>query len=1433
MPLAAGLGGARPPAKPPATTPATASSKHNLKQLRQQAPATALAAIHNKDDDDQETTTDDSSDEEAALEMDGQELWTQTYCVTCDCLIEPGEGIAKPSTSNPTSSSSPLTHSTLKSRSGTIKARGSNASDTHPSHPHQPKAASATKSAAPPPLKRTHSAGRLHAKAGGGPLGPHKRTGSAGSRLNALSELRPTTKLHDDKPKSKSKSNSNSKPSGPNGHKSPAVSRPGSAASNRSQSNSSGPSSFKSNEALALAAANAHTSSDAPARNKKRGLLGGLGLTPAALKQEQDELAVKRKAPTPLYCSERCRLIDERRSTGLAELTQYMSQPLLPPAHSAWAPPLSPPQTWTRTASVSSIPPVNNTPDSECLCPECIDKYPDGCSAANVPSGASDTATESSVGFIYARGTVQKPRTASGRLITPLGLHPPGVTTEGYFPQYAPAYTMTPAAQNSPRVQPADTATYTDAAHISSIPARSSSAASAGNASTAGTEGSAISSESGSSLWEPRLKPQSIAGAPNATGSHTSMRNGFPAASRDSGIASGLSTNTATPAITPRQSMIVPSSSASHNVVRAARRLSVPSFAPTHEVDEEAQHASDLNRTASPAYTLPHRPASSRSKPSSLLLATSPLNLLDRASQHHAPPSVDLFSEHVGSPTARASLLSRSLASEHTLMGTSGITLMNQPTLASSHHTAQPQLQPSQDGLSTRRSSALSQSLSSHRTTEPSHWDAAMQRTDTDDSLSLAVGSLRLAQSRASAPLASAPRRNTDASESRPADMRRLSLFGVAGASQRRRNSNTASISSSNSGSNASGWLRSLSSAWLNWRTTTSPAPLQTDSDVLHSTDDSDEWPSRNSSSMPWRESNASHNSSTSARPSYAQNRASSLRNVSMEQSNMLYPTDISHQSTDDRKSAITPTQSLVAKPTIRRGRVPAYVSEIGQGGIPGDSSPAETKTEDGAAAAAAADPAQRLARARVDSFTRLTDADAAQKKASRRRSRDISVLPPLLAPISRSGSSTNLYGQVPRSGRAYSTGRAWTAGNTPQMYVGSAGSSHQQAILNGQPPHSPTLMRSPYHSSLALTQDAARAALSSSRPNSAAGYHSLPYSAGTSPRAKGLGWGAMTSIASPPSSSDMSAAAHAHQGGHRQSMSYGHAAAIATRQCINPGQKGQQHHHHHHHHHSGHQHQHQYAHQHQHQNPHSHHHHHGRHSHGHNHRGGSSGSDVQIAAGQADEQVTLGHVMSLGTMPTSAGQPVYGRHSTMPVTLHRSPTPSVPEDGGEMTSQDLTSGDFVSRPTSAMGAPNSRRHHRTSLMPPPRSRSSLGMHASRGGVQPLTSTDAGLVRASEDGTLASQHAEQHEPARPHEPARTWSYDQLSGLKTYPILQLPDRETHDVYDPAWGLDAGGLAKHLGQDRTNVSTNDVNTDGDGKRLQMGFQPHRKKLFYFDA
>lgn len=128
------------------------------------------------------------------------------------------------------------------------------------------------------------------------------------------------------------------------------------------------------------------------------------------------------------------------------------------------------------------------------------------------------------------------------------------------------------------------------------------------------------------------------------------------------------------------------------------------------------------------------------------------------------------------------------------------------------------------------------------------------------------------------------------------------------------------------------------------------------------------------------------------------------------------------------------------------------------------------------------------------------------------------------------------------------------------------------------------------------------------------------------------------------------------------------------------------------------------------------------------------------------------------------------------------------------------------------------------------------------------------MVAEDEVEESTTMHAPRpHHPSQAsvEQPHRTWSYDHLggNGLKTYPILQLPDRETHDVYDPGWGLGAGGLAKHLGATAapaarefapSGAKAAPAATDSTphlppnaNASVQKGFQPHRKKLFYFDA
>ena len=1346
-----------------------------------------LTALPPAIDDDEETTTDESSDEAAALEMDGQELWTQTFCANCDCLIEPGEGLASKQAEATANDSGMTTPSTgLKSRSGTIKARTSEDRAQHPSNADKPKESN------PSNLKRTHSAGRLHARGGVGPLAPHKRTGSAGSRLNALSELRPTTKLHPTTGEENGKGKSKAHEVGGKGRKSPALSRRGSSASTKSGNHSSGPSSIKSNEASVGPVVSS------TGKSKARSLLGGL--TPAALRQQQEELTQKKKAPAQLYCSERCRTIDEQRSAGLGELSQYLSQPLIPQAPAAWShapwsagPPAS---GWPRSTSMSSVPLplLVGTPDSECMCPECMDKYAEigSASGGTVPSGASDT-TESSSSYMYGRPrSGQKRRTASGRIVTPLNLHPPGAAPDGYFPVMTAPATRRPST-SSPRIRAGEGVPVADARSTGMPPRTSPSAGPVGSAGTVGTDTSTVSSASAASLWEPRLKKQAEPSKSNAR-ARSSTNTSVP----ENG--SGNTTVTGTPAITPR-----------HSVLASARHmpsLSVPILTPANKDEAEA------TTERSPAFS-----GSVKAEPS---LATSPLNLLSRSAHNHAAPTLDVWNEHVGSPSTKSSLLSRSLASEHTLMGgASGITLAGvsgghsaghghqrstSSTGASATASSQTANDPAVIGLDT---SAHGMGRSSSR---DAHGRARHNSMSEQNDLSLAVGSLKLAQSRSN-------HRHSFAEDGRRYS-RHMSLFGVGGATQDydHQQALSSSVSSSNSG-----WLKSISSAWNALRGVPPDAGYRRDSDsvVAVADDDLSEGYTRRPS-----EDAYSRRASTASRTSETRyGLAPWLRRGDLSMSG----TDTKSANVQDTE---TPTQSLVAKPTIRRGTVPAFAREIGQGDIPGEASdnlegqPSSIKSNVAQAGTGSLVDSRRQSVSLAD-VLEVSDEEEQRRRRRQerkdRRSREIHVLPPLLAPISRNSSSTNLYAHMPRSARGHV--RARTQSNTPQMVVGSAGSGSHSAHLPqrsttpslaayANAPSSPTVMRSPYPAD-------ARGFVSPTRPGSASGM----YSTGTSPRAKGLGWGAMTSMTpvAPPLGQQQQPAPFGSAGaahGLSTSIGYGHAAMLANRSIYNAAHAPGGTHGHHAHAHRQHHHQ---------------HHHHGHQSQRPSHavRHSTTGSNG----------LTLGHIGTLGVHPHGLGV-VAGRHSTMPSMMHRSPTPTVPEDGGEMSSHELTGCDMVARPNSAMA--QHHRHRNSLVPPPPRSRSSVGVHNLHGLTHAVTE---------------QPHHEQHHPAAVHasmSPSKhTWSYDALPGLKTYPLLQLPDRETHDVYDAGWGLGDGGLAKHLTgralneqqqqheaqqlqqqeqlyQQQSRAAEQGSRDARGSSQVQTGFAPaHRKKLFYFDA
>lgn len=441
---------------------------------------------NSKESESEETAfSDEDSDEDeaaAAFEMDGQELWTLNYCATCDCLIEPGQGVGvkKKKEESPIliSSRNSLPATALKSKSGTIKARPTSSEGAPPNN-----------------MKRTHSAGKLHAVGGAGVLGPHKRTGSAAGRLNALSELRPTTKLNGEtNNKSKAQVESDQ------GKKSPSLSRRNSTVSERSggnSANSSRPASPVSpTQGLSrLKKSRAHT----------------ITITP----NDEDLDGTKVKSAPALYCSERCQRIDEQRSSGLGELVYYLHQPA------------SPPSTWNVTSTNNNNNnnmgynnswfsrnltlgnQGRNSPGSECNCPECMDK---NSASGTVPSGASDT-TESSASYQYAPSG-RKQRTQSGRIMTPQNLVAPGGHGNDYF-----SYVVGPNGQRK---------------SISKGSQRSTLAME-----TASQEGSTISSESAvSEMWEPNVKPTR----------QSTMRS--PKSSRDSGTNGTATTGTVTPAAT-------------------------------------------------------------------------------------------------------------------------------------------------------------------------------------------------------------------------------------------------------------------------------------------------------------------------------------------------------------------------------------------------------------------------------------------------------------------------------------------------------------------------------------------------------------------------------------------------------------------------------------------------------------------------------------------------------------------------------------------------------------------------------------------------------------------------------------------------------------------------------------------------------------------
>lgn len=1119
-------------------------------------------------------TEDDDEDVQANLEMDGQDLWAQNYCSVCDCLIEPGSGVGsrRPSSAaagrpgGETASSAVATGAfrTLRGKTGTIKARPPSSDGPAP------------------PNGATPAYGQSHRM---------KRSSSGGSsRLNALSELKPTTKLSGDVKSSK-------------------TDRQFSNVSNKS-----------STAACSGEETPVSPSGSTLLRCRKGGLLGGL--TPAALKQQEQE-AMKAKAPPALYCSERCRDIDEQRqlsASGMAELSTYVSQQpyslgVASPLWQGQLPGLPEiPRAWPRPLSMTSLPAAFaqlglRTPESEsssCVCPDCLEKHS---GSGTVPSGASDTTEGSSIGFPYARsGAARKQRTQSGRILTPQNLIPPGAgaNDDGYFP--------------SPSFRPFDCAE----GHNVDPPARTSSVASG--------ESSTRSSESCASLWEPQLSKRNDADVYEI---HSSQQSRMSMLSERSGTTMMGLHGAATP-------------------------------------EARSQHGSLATRPSSVAGSL-HK-------------GINPLLLLRNTSSdaRQSLASVDLSAEQAGSPggSRLAAAFGSSLNSEQTL-GTSAHTLVQRESSLRERRNI--------------RGRSLALDLHSVASQQYIHADGSIFPLNRGDE-----PASRLSQSLAG------PRGDA------------LATLRAAAHSQAGNRTNVDEARRCSSSSTLStGWLQSLSSAWCSLRQGSMPQLVfpEAQNDLAKASDAkklstpglrSDSL-SPNSGGPQGRAIDSRKWSKTSSSSDQASSSALSRSAASESLSRMLSAANLSSLATAPERKG---EAASVARPGASRGSVPAFASEIGHGRIPGEAADVD--------------------RASTGSIAPLDDEERRRRRKAEvrhQRSKDVTMLPPLLAPSSRPGSALNLaqqwansYANLHVAPRNRSKTRSSVSSNSgPTFIIGSAGSfpdfrPQTPGLANG-------MSNAPIDEGVAhLPRTSSQSDVSRS---------------GTSPRRVGFGWSAaMTPIQGSGTNalrSTMSTSSSSSE--HLHSRSFGHGRYNA-------------HHHHHQHHHQYQQYRSGQL--------------HGRHAHHHSvHAGG----------------LTLGHIGVLGTHPHGS-QPAYGRHNTMPV---RTSTPIVPEDGGEMSGAALTGQDVdepIHRPFSSMS--QRRLSSRASSQGPPRPQSSVAYRAA----------DT-LVMSTRHSSVADVAPSAMVPAPMAPPVRMWSYDNIAkagerGIKTYPVLHLPGRQqTHDRYNDAW------------------------------------------------
>lgn len=721
-------------------------------------------------------------------------------------------------------------------------------------------------------------------------------------------------------------------------------------------------------------------------------------LTPAALKQQEELENAKTKAPPALYCSERCRQIDEQRSAGMGELVYYLQQPTSPSAAWQSGPSSYGTGTWSSRPSNSNVAALamtsnaygSTTPESECMCPDCLEK---NSASGTVPSGASDT-TESSTSFQYGpRG--HKQRTTSGRIVTPQNLVPPGSHWSGDYFGNATARIRGYGTSRQAHV------------HRDSM-------------SQAGTESSAKSSDSGSDMWEPRIH------SGNAPYRDGNIGRTADAASVYTSEAGRGSTTTGT--VTPEG---VRESVERLSLNRGARRYS----------DRPLTRGSDTHAS--------HNDSLSTSQAST----TSPLRLL-RQGDHRAMASVDVTSDVATSPQPYASsLLSRSMASERTEGGaSSGFTVAAQP---SSSFAAASLLERRQIGR------PLMLDIDGTPTAAPELPQGALERfsdspapLDTSSGGSRAIGTLKHAQARASQHNA----RDTHHQRARTEDHRAVqgSKFGEGYPAP-------GSGSSNEVGATSGSWLRSsISAAWNTLR-------------GLPSSDAGENGGRRGSSVQSHDNLAANNDDKDPLTPDGGRN-------------------DIFRVPDGQRTEEPTPTQSLIRRPTIKRGDVPAFASEIGRGEIPGercDPQPAASHGWDGPDSSGLS-KSYASAHGSIESERRRRKAERERALHRQQRSRDVTVLPPLLG-VARPASSINLHGAA-RSHRTYST--ASSRSDVPDS-----------PLLVPVRSNTPGLRRGSSHSaSLVGLQEYG------SSPGRMAPVGSLS----TSPRRAGLGWGALTPLGPP-----------------------------------------------------------------------------------------------------------------------------------------------------------------------------------------------------------------------------------------------------------------------------------------------------------------------------